>query len=221
MKKLGIGSMLGCGAATKLGPACSTWRSCDFAVSISMSSLLPVLLLSPSSAMELVLACDGGGRGFLCAADNDAARLIDGRFEECWSGYVPAAFAGFLCASHLSTESARPDLGDGVFPCRDSREEEQLLPDGENAGLLAGLILRASHLSPESARPAGFFGGDLGRMATRGGGVSRGIIIFHLGGVGSNAGRAACAMARCTRPRANVTAMARSLLGRSTMGRGD
>jgi hypothetical protein len=37
------------------------------------------------------------------------------------------------------------------------------------------------------------------RMATHGGGVGSSGNMFHMGGVGSNAGRAACAMARCTR----------------------
>jgi hypothetical protein len=58
------------------------------------------------------------------------------------------------------------------------------------------LVLRASHLSSESAR-LGLASG-FGRMAARHGVGSCGT-IFHLGGVGRSAGRAACATLRCTR----------------------
>jgi len=74
---------------------------------------------------------------------------------------------------------------------------ERGLDEAEDS-MLAGLVLRASHLSSESAR-LGLASG-LGRprvVATHGVGSSGNI--FHLGGVGSSAGRAACAMARCSR----------------------
>ena len=73
---------------------------------------------------------------------------------------------------------------------------ERGLDEAEDS-MLAGLVLRASHLSSESAR-LGLASG-FGRTAATHGGVGSSGSIFHLGGVGSSAGRAACAMARCSR----------------------
>jgi hypothetical protein len=91
------------------------------------------------------------------------------------------------------------------FPCDvallwEDPRPAQLLTLSVERGLdeaeVADLVLRASHLSSESAwlgLASGF-----GRMAARHGMGSSGS-IFHLGGVGSSVGRAACATLRCTR----------------------
>jgi hypothetical protein len=115
----------------------------------------------------------------------------------------------FLCASHLSTESARPGLGGGevVFlrgdPCPALlltllAERGPDDDDDEDAGK-ACLTLCASHLLSELARPG--LASGLGRMAATHRGVGSSGNIFHLGGVGSSAGTAACATLslRCTR----------------------
>ena len=204
---VGMGIMLGSGVATtKPGPAYIARGFHSISSSMSMS-LLPVLLLSPSRS-----AC--GGQRFLCTPQRSAdfARLI-GHLLVLTREDVPddvddeAGLAAFLCASHLSTESARPGLGGGevAFLREDPRPALLLTLSSAERGLdaaedsiLAGLVLRVSHLSSESARlglPSGF--GRPRMVATHGVGSSG--IIFHLGGVGSSAGRAACAIARCTR----------------------
>ena len=122
-----------------------------------------------------------------------------------------AGLAAFLCASHLSTESARPGLGGGEVtflrgdPCpallltlpveRGPVDDDD--DEAEGSALVGLVVLRASHLSSESAR-LGLASG-FGRTAATHGGVGSSGNIFHLGGVGSSAGRAACAMARCSR----------------------
>jgi hypothetical protein len=129
-----------------------------------------------------------------------------------------AGLTAFLCASHLSAESARPGLAGGelAFLQGDPRPTALLLtlsaergPDEDDDEAedtrQAGLALCASHLSSESAR-LGLAGG-FGRMAATHGGVESSGNLFHLGGVGSSAGRAACATLRCTR--ATGTAMDR------------
>jgi hypothetical protein len=101
-----------------------------------------------------------------------------------------------LLLSHLSHEDARAGLP--LSPSKERRPPDD--DDDDDFGLPAAcLVLCASHLSAASARLC--LGGELvGRMTTHGGvGRSGGIIIVHLGGVGSSPGRAACAMARCTR----------------------
>jgi hypothetical protein len=93
-----------------------------------------------------------------------------------------------LLVSHLS-----PGRSSGVCVCRPNDD-----PD-DDVGLAAGLtVLFASHLSTASARQ-GLGASGMGRMTTHRGAWSSGATIFHLSGVGSSAGRAACAMARCTR----------------------
>jgi hypothetical protein len=122
-----------------------------------------------------------------------------------------AGLAAFLCASHLSTESARPGLSSGevafLTPLLTTLWEEGGPDDeAEDTGTgQAGLALCASHLSSESARLG--LAGSFGRMAATHGGIESRGNIFHLGGVGSSAGRAACATLRCTR--ATGTAMDR------------
>jgi hypothetical protein len=120
-----------------------------------------------------------------------------------------AGLAGLLCASHLSSESARLLLflpllvlldattfllfmSTECWPPEDDDEEE-------DAGPPAGLILCASHLPAASARLG--LGGELllGRRMAHGGGAGSSGNIVQVGGVGSSPGRAACAMARCTR----------------------
>jgi hypothetical protein len=113
---VGMGIMLDCGAATtKPGPAYMARGFHSISSSVSMSSL-PVLLLSPSSSS---LAC--GGQHFLCTSQRSAddARLIgdmllllaaEGMAED---DDEEAGIAAFLCASHLSAESARPGLSGG------------------------------------------------------------------------------------------------------------
>jgi hypothetical protein len=108
--------MPGSGAATtKPGPAYKA-RGFHSISSVSMS-LLPVLLLSPSS--NRWSAC--GGRRSLCTSQRsaDVARLI-GHLLLLTREDVPedddddeAGLNAFLCASHLATESARPGLGGG------------------------------------------------------------------------------------------------------------
>jgi len=182
--------------------------------------LLPVLL-SPSSSSS-ASGC-GSARGFFCASqrsadDDDLWPLgcLQTRhvfvlllIAEDDDADVDAGLAGFLCASHLSSESARLLLAGLVLPdeevsvtiflllpkeCWPPEEEEE---DDDDAGLPAGLVLCASHLPAASAR-LGLRGGELGRMTAHGGAGSSGSIV-RLGGVGSSPGRAACAMARCTR----------------------
>jgi len=114
-----MGSMLDSGAATtKPGPAYMArgFHSISSSSSVLMS-LRPVLLLSPSSS---ALACSR--RRFLCTSQRSAedARLIV--HVLLTRGDVPddddddddeAGLVAFLCASHVSTESARPGLGGG------------------------------------------------------------------------------------------------------------
>jgi hypothetical protein len=196
-------------------------------------SLLPVLL-SPSSSSSVRRA-----PGFLRASKRaavDYARLLGRRLLLSHPLVLLRAeddedvrLIGFLCASHLSSESARllllrpgllvllaeeeaattffflslshlshEDARPGLLL---SPSKERRPPDDEDGdvGLPPGLILCASHLSAASAR-LGLGGDELGRMMAHGGvGSSGGIIIMHLGGLGSSPGRAACAMARCTR----------------------
>ena len=207
-----MGSMLGSGAAAaNPGPAYMArgfHTISSSSSSVSSMSLLPVLLLSPSSSNS---AC--GGQRFLCTSQRspDDARPM---------GDVPepedddeAGLAAFLCASHLSAESARPGFGgDVVELLREDRrpaklltlsaEVERGLDDAENSvlpDLVLVLFLCASHLSSASARLglAGVFAWRMAAAATHG--VGRSGSIFHLGGVGSSAGRAACATLRCTR----------------------
>ena len=110
-----------------------------------------------------------------------------------------AGIAAFLCASHRSAESppAKPERRDVGLLREDPRpaqlltlsaEVEQGLDDAEDS-VLADLVLCASHLSSESARPG--LASGFGRMAATHGVGSSGS-IFHLGGIGSSAGRAAC-----------------------------
>jgi hypothetical protein len=112
--------------------------------------------------------------------------------------------AAFLCASHLSTESARTGLGGGEVPLLrvDPRPAHLLtlsaaeVERGLDEAEVADLVLCTSHLSSESARLG--LASSFGRMAATHGVGSSGS-IFHLGGVGRSAGRAACATLRCTR----------------------
>ncbi|CAD6258208.1 unnamed protein product [Miscanthus lutarioriparius] len=149
-------------------------------------SLLPVLLLSPSSSGS---AC--GGRRFLCMSQRSADDALFTK-EDVLPDDVDdeAGIAAFLCASHRSTESARPVLaGRDVALLREdprpgqllmlSAEVERGLDEAEDS-VLADLALCASYFSSESALQAS--------------GAARGS-IFHLGGVGSSAGRAA---SRCS-----------------------
>ena len=115
-----MGSMLDSGAATtKPGPAYMARGFHSISSSSVLTSLLPVLLLSPSSS-----ALAHGGRRFLCLCTSqrsaDDARLIV--HVLLTRGDVPddddddddeAGLVAFLCASHVSTESARPGLGGG------------------------------------------------------------------------------------------------------------
>ena len=230
---VGMGSMLlDSGAATaKPGPAYMArgFHSISSSSSVSSMSLLPVLLLSPSSSSSS--AC--GGRRFLCTSQrppDDDARLIGHLLLLTREDVVPdddededeAGITAFLCASHRSAESARPGLPGGeavVFLRGDpwppatttllltlSAERGPAGDDeAECSALAAGLVLRASHLSSASARP-GLASGFGRTAATHGhGGVESSGNIFHLGGDGSSAGRAACATLRCTR--ATGTAM--------------
>ena len=113
---VGMGSMPGSGAATtKPGPA---YMARGFhSISSVSTSLLPVLLLSPSSSRWS--AC--GRRRSLCTSQlsADVARLIGHLLlllltrEDVPEDDDEAGLAAFLCASHLSTESARPGLGGG------------------------------------------------------------------------------------------------------------
>jgi hypothetical protein len=80
-------------------------------------SLLLVLLLSPSSSSGSA----NGGQRFLCTSQRSAdVAWLSGHLLRLAREDVPedddeeaAALAAFLCASHLSTESARPGLGGG------------------------------------------------------------------------------------------------------------
>jgi hypothetical protein len=121
-----------------------------------------------------------------------------------------AGLAAFLCASHLSTESARPGLGGGeVALLREDRRPAAVVlmllsaeveRGFDEAEVVADLVLCASHLSSESARRLGLASGAFAwRAAAATHGVGSSGSIFHLGGVGSSAGRAACAILRCTR----------------------
>jgi hypothetical protein len=117
---------------------------------MSISSLLPVLLLSPSSRS---MAC--GRHRFLCTSQRSVHDDVPDDEDD-----VPGiAGAAFLCASHLSTESARPGLGGGdvAFLCASHLSTESPRP-GLGGGDVA--FLCASHLSTESARP-GLGGGDV------------------------------------------------------------
>jgi hypothetical protein len=114
-----------------------------------------------------------------------------------------ARLAAFLCASHRSAKLARPGSGGGEVALLrvDPRPAQLLTLSAEvERGLVeaevADLVLCASHLSSESARLG--LASVFGRMAATHGVGSSGS-IFHLGGVGSSAGRAACATLRCTR----------------------
>jgi hypothetical protein len=107
--------MLDSGAATtKPGPAYMARGFHSISSSVSMS-LLPVLLLSPSSSSS---AC--GRQRFLCTSRRslDDARLIVHvlltREDVPDDDEDEAAITAFLCASHRSAESARPGLGSGV-----------------------------------------------------------------------------------------------------------
>ena len=128
------------------------------------------------------------------SADDDAARLIARLLpSRCAAeddtrllGWSPLDDGGGLLL--LSDEDARAGLL-LMLPM------ERWL-ETDDAGL-DGLALRASHLSSASARLG--LGGDTGRTTTTHGGVGSSGSILILGGVGSSAGRTACAMARCTR----------------------
>jgi hypothetical protein len=203
-----MGIMLGSGAAAaKPGPAYIARGFHSISSSVSSMSLLLVLLLSPSSSSGSA----NGGQRFLCTSQRsaDVARLsghlllllLDREDVPEDDDEEAAGLAAFLCASHLSTESARPGLGGGdVALLWEDPRPAQLLTLSAERGLdeaeVADLVLRASHLSSESAR-LGLASG-FGRMAARHGVGSCGT-IFHLGGVGRSAGRAACATLRCTR----------------------
>jgi hypothetical protein len=200
--------MLGSGvAATKPSPAYMARGFHSISSSMSISSLLPVLLLSPSSRST---AC--GRQRFLCTSQRSVHDDVPDDEDD-----VPGiAGAAFLCASHLSTESARPGLGGGdVAFLRGSETSDE---DARAALLLTvagsgerrrhgeaedamqggrGLALCASHGSSESARLGGI--GSEGMAATHTHDVGSSGSIFDLGGVGSSAGRAACSTARCTR----------------------
>ena len=212
---VGMGSMLDSGAATtKPGPAYMArgFHSISSSSSSVSMSLLPVLLLSPSSS---ALVC--GGRCFLCTSQRSAddAQLIVHVLltrGDVLDDDDEAGLAAFLCASHLSTESARRGLGGGevtflrgdpcpalllTLPAERGPVDDDADDEAEGSALAGLVILRASHLSSESAR-LGLASG-FGRTAATHGGVGSSGSIFHLGGVGSSAGRAACAMARCTR----------------------
>jgi len=114
---VGMGSMVGSGAAAaKPGPAYIARGFHSISSSVSSMSLLPVLLLSPSSSSSA-----SGGQRFLCTSQRsaDVARLIGHLLLLAWED-VPedddeeaAGLAVFLCVSHLSTESARLCLGGG------------------------------------------------------------------------------------------------------------
>ena len=162
------------------------------------------MLLSPSSSSS-ASGC-GSARGFFCASQRSAddddlwplGRLLTRHVfvllliaEDDDAVDDDAGLAGFLCASHLSSESARLIL---LLLARPPEDDDD---DDNDAGLPAGLVLCASHLPAASAR-LGLRGGELGRMTAHGGAGSSGSIV-RLGGVGSSPGRAACAMARCTR----------------------
>jgi len=164
------------------------------------------VLLSPSSSSS-ASGC-GSARGFFCASQRSAddddlwplGRLLTRHVfvllliaEDDDAVDDDAGLAGFLCASHLSSESARLIL---LLLARPPEDDDD---DDNDAGLPAGLVLCASHLPVASARLGLALAGELlGRMAAHGGAGSSGSIV-HLGGVGSIPGRAACAMARCTR----------------------
>jgi hypothetical protein len=222
--------MLGSGvAATKPSPAYMARGFHSISSSMSISSLLPVLLLSPSSRST---AC--GRQRFLCTSQRSVHDDVPDDEDD-----VPGiAGAAFLCASHLSTESARPGLrgGDVAFLCASHLSTESARP-GLGGGDVA--FLRGSETSDEDARAALLLtvagsgerrrhgeaedamqgGRGLALCASHGssesarlGGIgSEGMAaththdvgssgsIFDLGGVGSSAGRAACSTARCTR----------------------
>jgi hypothetical protein len=148
---------------------------------------------------------EAGLAAFLCASQRsvDDARLrlivhvlpLRKDVPDDEEAGVAAAFL-FLCASHLSAESAaKPGLGGDVAFMQ---EKERGRDEAEDSAL-GGLVLCASHLSSESAR-LGSLACGFGRMmvATHGGVGSSGSIL-QLGGAGSSGGRAACSMARCTR----------------------
>ena len=101
---VGMGSMVGSGAAAaKPGPAYIARGFHSISSSVSSMSLLPVLLLSPSSS---ALVC--GGRCFLCTSQRSAddAQLIVHVLltrGDVLDDDDEAGLAAFLCASHLST----------------------------------------------------------------------------------------------------------------------
>ena len=126
---VGTGSTLDSGAATrKPGPAyiARGFHSISSSVSMSSSPLPAVLLLSPSSTSRWWWSACGGRRRSLCTSQrsaDDVARLISHLLQLLTREDVPehgdndddkAGLAAFLCASHLSTESARPGLGGGA-----------------------------------------------------------------------------------------------------------
>jgi hypothetical protein len=133
----------------------------------------------------------------------------------------------FLLMSHLSLDDALllfllpasgelgwPDEGFAVV-LRASQRSAASARLADLGGDLIGVVLHASHRSTASARP-GLLGGDwtgrmMAPMAAAQEGVGSSGIIFHCGGVGSSPGRAACAMARCTR--ATGTAINRLIEG--------
>jgi len=156
--------------------------------------LSPLVLLRAEDDQDVRLV------GFLCAShlSSESARLLlllrPGLLVLLAEEEAAAAFF-FLLLSHLSHEDARP----GLLMLSPSKKRRPHDDDDDDVGLPAGLILCASHLSAASAR-LGLGGDELGRTMAHGGvGSSGGITIMHLGGLGSSPGRAACAMARCTR----------------------
>ena len=137
------------------------------------------MLLSPSSSSS-ASGC-GSARGFFCASQRSAddddlwplGRLLTRHVfvllliaEDDDAVDDDAGLAGFLCASHLSSESAR------LIPLLLARSPE----DDDDAGLPAGLVLCASHLPAASAR-LGLRGGELGRMTAHGGAGSSCSIV--------------------------------------------
>jgi hypothetical protein len=104
----------------------------------------------------------------LCTSQRlaDIARLIGhmllllAREDVSEDGDEETGLAAFLCASHLSTESARPGLGGGEFALlRVDPRPAQLLTlsaaeveRGLDEAEVADLVLCTSHLSSESAR---------------------------------------------------------------------
>jgi hypothetical protein len=202
------------------------WASPRPAVDVARLLGWRLLELLPSHPL-LLLRAEGdeddklsGFGGFLRAShlSSESARLLLLRAgllvllteDEAAAAAAAAAAIFFLLLSHRSHEDARPGLP--LSPAKERRSPDD--DDDGGVGLPAvGLVLCASHLSATSARLG--LGGELvGRMTTHGGvGRSGGIIIMHLGGAGSSPGRAACAMARCTR----ATGIAMDRRSRDTM----